>query len=642
MVANNEHNNKDAKNIIKELQKQIEEILPPQCELARIEVEGPQIVLYLKNLKSFYEDENLITKIAGKVRKKVLLRTDETGLHPPTESLAFIKSAIPPEAGVQDIKFDPVFHEVVIEALKPGLVIGKKGVVLKAIIMNTGWSPRVLRSPTSSSEVSKAVRSALLVNAEERKKFLTALGKKILAPSQGCEWIKITALGGFKEVGRSCMLLQTPKSNVIIDCGINADTSNPQKTYPYLTAMNLALEQIDAVILTHAHLDHSGFIPYLYAYGYDGPVYCTPPTRDLMVLLQQDCINVMNSEGSGAPYGEREVKKELNHVITREYGEVTDVTPDVRFTFHNAGHILGSAMVHLHIGEGLQNIVVTGDLKYGRTNLFDSADTRFPRVETLIMESTYGSREDIMPRLEECEARLAQTIRATVARRGKTLIPVFAVGRSQEIMLALEQQLRNDNVLCYIDGMGLEASAIHTIYPEYLRHNVQRRILQNNSPFDSPMFKRANSKDRKDMVERDEPCVILAPSGMLSGGPSVSFLKLMAQDERNALVFVGYQSALSLGRKIQDGAREVPILDAVSKKQESLKINLSVHTVEGFSGHSDYAQLLAFAKNIRQKPARVITVHGDENKTDNLARTINRMLHVETRAPMNLDTIRLR
>jgi predicted metal-dependent RNase len=143
-------------------------------------------------------------------------------------------------------------------------------------------------------------------------------------------------------------------------------------------------------------------------------------------------------------------------------------------------------------------------------------------------------------------------------------------------------------------------------------------------------------------VESDEPCVVLAPSGMLSGGPSVQFLKLMASDERNALVFVGYQSALSLGRKIQDGAREVPILDATTKKQEPLKINLSVHTVEGFSGHSDYSQLLAFAKNIRQKPARVITVHGDENKTDNLARVVNRMLHVETRAPMNLDTVRLR
>jgi predicted metal-dependent RNase len=105
--------------------------------------------------------------------------------------------------------------------------------------------------------------------------------------------------------------------------------------------MNLPLDQIDAVILTHAHLDHTGFVPYLYAYGYDGPLYCTPATRDLTVLLQQDCINVMNSEGKGAPYGEKDIKKMLNHTVTREYGEVTDVTPEVRFTFYNAGHILG-------------------------------------------------------------------------------------------------------------------------------------------------------------------------------------------------------------------------------------------------------------------------------------------------------------
>ncbi|MFH0922894.1 MAG: beta-CASP ribonuclease aCPSF1, partial [Candidatus Micrarchaeota archaeon] len=408
-----------------------------------------------------------------------------------------------------------------------------------------------------------------------------------------------------------------------------------------LSSMNLALEQIDAVILTHAHLDHSGFIPYLYAYGYDGPIYCTPPTRDLTVLLQEDCVNVMNSEGGKAPYSERDIKKELTRMITREYGEVTDVTPDIRFTFHNAGHILGSSLVHLHIGEGLHNLVFSGDLKYGRTNLLDPADTRFPRIETFIIESTYGARDDIQPRLDECEARLVETIRQTVANRGKVLIPVFAVGRAQEIMLALEAQLREDNIPIYFDGMSKEASAIHTVYPEYLRKNVQRRILQNNSPFDNPMFNKVVPKERKALAESEDPCVILAPSGMLSGGTSLEFLKLMAEEPKNALIFVGYQSALSLGRKIQNGATEVPIPNR-DGKLDSLKINLSVTTIDGWSGHSDRAQLLAFLRNLRPKPARVFTMHGDENKTEELARTVNKMMHVETRAPMNLDSIRLR
>ncbi len=628
-------------NNLKEMHEAISSILPPNCELTKVEFEGPQVVLYLKNIKAFYEDDNLITKIASKIRKKILLRCDSSELMEPEKALEEIKKLIPPEAGVKEIRLDAPFNEVWIEALKPGIVIGKSGSVLKSIITTTGWSPRVLRSPTSPSEIEKGIRNSLLANSETRKKFLTSLGKKIIEPSSGTDWIKITALGSFKEVGRSCILLQTPKSNILLDCGINPDTADPTRAYPYLNAMNLALDQIDAVILSHAHMDHCGFIPYLYAYGYDGPVYCTTPTRDLVVLLQQDGLNVMRSNGMTPPYAEKDVKTELDHMITRDYGEVTDVTPDVRFTFHDAGHVLGSAQVHLHIGEGLHNFVYSADIKYGRTNLFNPADTRFPRVETLLLESTYGGRENVLPRIEDSEARLVQVIRDTLARKGKVLIPVFALGRAQEIMLALESRMQPDEAVVYLDGMSKEASAIHTVYPEYLKRNVQRRILQNNSPFDNPMFKRVISKERKSLIEGDEPAVFLAPSGMLTGGTSLEFLKQMAQDERNTLIFVGYQSALSLGRKLQNGLKELPVPNS-SGKTDTLKINLQVETVDGFSGHSDRSQLLAYARNLRPKPLRIFTNHGDEARTEDLARTLNRMLHTETRAPMNLDSIRLK
>ncbi|MFQ5405542.1 MAG: beta-CASP ribonuclease aCPSF1 [Candidatus Micrarchaeia archaeon] len=629
-------------NGLKELHETISSVLPAPCGLTKVEIEGPQVVLYLKSINEFYKDSNLITKIAAKIRKKIVLRSDSSSLMPQEQALAQIKGLIPVDAGVQNIIFDPAFNEVNVEALKPGLVIGKGGVVLKAIMLNTGWSPKVLRSPTSPSEVERAIRNALVKSSGERRKFLLGLGKKMLEPSKNCDWVKITALGGFKEVGRSCMLLQTPNSNVLVDCGLNVDTSEPARAYPYLSAMNLALEQIDAVIITHAHLDHSGFVPYLYKYGYDGPVYCTPPTRDLMVLLQQDSINVLNSEGKKSPYGERDVKKELSRVITRDYGEVTDVTPEIRFTFYNAGHILGSSMVHLHIGEGLHNLVYTGDIKFGRTRLFDSADLRFPRVDTLLMESTYGGKEDVKPKLEDAEGKIINTVMETIRRRGKVLIPVISVGRAQEIMLVLEEHLRDKGIPIYLDGMSKEASAIHTVYPEYLRRNIQRRVLQNDSPFDKPMFSNVTTSDeRKSIAEEGDPCVIMAPSGMLSGGPSVEFLRMMAEDPKNSLIFVGYQAATSLGRKIQNGHREVPVLNAANKV-DSVKINLSVHTADGFSGHSDRSQLLSFVKNLRPKPSRVFMMHGDENKCDDLARTVNRMMRVETRVPMNLDTVRLK
>ncbi len=627
-------------NHIKELQDKVQEVLPKECDLTKIEIEGPQIVLYLKNMRAFCNDENLITRIASHIRKKVLLRSDSSVLMPPERALEKIKEIVPPDAGIVDIRFDVVFNEVVIEAMKPGVVIGKNGMVLKSIILETAWSPRVLRAPTSPSEVEKAIRASMLNTAEERKKFLNTLGKKMFQSENNPEWVKITALGGFKEVGRSCILLQTDKSNILMDVGLNVDTSDASKSYPYLNAMGLQLDQIDAVIISHAHLDHQGFLPYLYAYGYDGPTYCTPPTRDLMVLLQQDCINVMNQEGKQAPYSEKDIKKMLNHVIVRKYGEVTDITPKIRFTFHNAGHILGSAMVHLHIGDGMHNLVYTGDLKFGRTNLFDTADIRFPRVDTILMESTYGAAADVKPRLEESEQKLINVIRETIANRGKVLIPVLAVGRAQEIMLIIEKYMRNDGIPIYIDGMVREASAIHTVYPEYLRRDIQRRILQNDSPFDKPIFKSAIGLDRKAIVESNEPAVIIATSGMLSGGPSVEFLKMMAGDPRNSLIFVGYQAPLSLGRKLLNGEREVPILN--NNKLDSLKVNLKVATVDGFSGHSDRTQLINFARAIKPRPSKFFILHGEESKCEDLSRTIGKMLHVESRAPQVLDSVRLK
>ncbi|MBU1197235.1 beta-CASP ribonuclease aCPSF1 [Candidatus Micrarchaeota archaeon] len=628
-------------NHIKELQTKVLEVLPKECELTKIEMEGPQIVLYLKNMQAFTSDENLITRIASHIRKKILLRSDSSVLMPPEKAEERIRQIVPDDAGIKEVKFDPVFNEVVIEAHKPGVVIGKNGLVLKNVILETAWSPRVLRSPTSPSEVITAIRNALIKNSSTRKKFLNTLGKKMLQEEKSTDWVKITALGAAREVGRSCFLLQTNNSNVMLDCGLNVDTSEPTRAYPYLNAMGLALEKIDAVIITHAHLDHSGFLPYLYAYGYEGPTYCTPPTRDLMVLLQQDCINVMTSEGNTPPYTEKDVKNMLNHVIVRKYGEVTDITPKIRFTFHNAGHILGSAMAHLHIGEGMHNLVYTGDHKFGRTNLFDQADVRFPRVDTVITECTYGAPQDMRPRIDESERQLMSVIHETIQRGGKVLIPVLAVGRAQEIMLILEKYLRNENIPVYIDGMCREASAIHTVYPEYMHRNVQRRILQNDSPFDKPLFKSAIGMDRKAIVDSEQPCVILATSGMLTGGPSVEFLKLMSANEKNSMIFVGYQGVMTLGRKIQNGNLEVPILND-KNKLDSLKINLQVRTVEGFSGHSDRMQLLNFLRAIKPRPSSVFMVHGEESKCENMTRTVGRMLHVDARAPMNLDSIRLK
>jgi len=264
---------------LKEIEKKIHELVPSDCKLTKIEAEGLDIVLYLRDINAFYANDQLIRKIAGAIRKRILVKSDPSVLMPMEQALQQIKETVPPEAGVTDIHFNPEFSEVNIEAMKPGLVIGKSGMTLRSIIQKTAWAPVILRTPTMPSSTIKGVRATMLKDAASRKKFLLSLGKKICSSQpEKSDWVKVTALGGFYEVGRSCALVQTPNSNVLVDCGINPETFEPSKAYPYLNAMNMELDKLDAVVLTHAHMDHCGFIPYLFAYGYDGPVYCTTPT----------------------------------------------------------------------------------------------------------------------------------------------------------------------------------------------------------------------------------------------------------------------------------------------------------------------------------------------------------------------------
>ena len=628
----------------KDIVKKISEIMPPQCEVTKVEPEGLSTVIYIKNINAFYSNDRLIKELASALKKKVTIRVDPTELTDIGEAKSLIESIVPKEADIKNITFVPEMCEVRIEAIKPGLVIGKGGSILKEIMLKTKWAPVTLRAPTMPSATIDGIRKINVLEAVERKKFLVNLGKKICQPTPAGDWIRIMALGGFREVGRSCLLVQTPSSKVLLDVGVNTATSDPTRAYPYLNMAGFSLEEIDAVVISHGHMDHMGFLPYLYAYGYDGPVYCTPPTRDFMVLLQQDYINLCKKAfNTEAPYTKKDIYKELRNVVTVDYEEVVDITPEIKMTLYNAGHILGSASIHLHIGEGAHNLVYSGDIKFGFTRLFDPATTHFPRLETLLIESTYGGRNDISVNRFDSETKLFNIIKETVMKRGKVLIPVFAVGRSQEIMLVLEDMARRDpdfNVPIYIDGMILEASAIHTAYPEYLREQLQRRILSDHSPFESPMIKVAKGVSKEEIVNGD-PAVILAPSGMLTGGPSYEYLKLMADDPNNTLVFVGYQSALSLGSKIQQGMKEVPILGD-DGKMKTMNINMRVETAEGFSGHSDRAQLMAYLKNLRPAPERVITMHGDWGKTEEFARSVGMMMRKDSHALGDLEATRLK
>ncbi len=620
--------------------------VPKEAEISRIEFEGPRVAVYIKKPEILMDQSRVVSDIANLIKKRIVIRSDPSIRMDEREAEKVIPEIVPTEAEITNITFDPTIGEVVIEAKKPGLVIGKNGFYLQEITKGTKWRPRILRSPPLPSKIIANIRHYLHSESKTRERILRTVGERIFRePLMSGDEICVTALGGFREVGRSAILVQTKESRVLLDCGINAGSRNPLNAFPKLGSDIFDLESLNAVVISHAHLDHCGLLPFLYKYGYDGPVYCSEPTTSLMTLLQLDYLDVTKSEGALTPYDQKDVRNTVLHTIPIKEGSVTDISSDIRLTIHNAGHILGSELVHLHIGEGLHNIVYTGDFKNGHSWLLEPAVTDFPRVETLIVECTYGAPNDVMPTRKDAEAKLVSIINASLEKGGKILIPVPAVGRAQEIMLVLDGYMKRGLLKespVYIEGMVNEATALTTAYPEYLAREVKDLIFHKEmNPFQSNYFVNVKDSTTRQEAMHNGAAVILATSGMLEGGPSVEYFKELSSDENNALIFVSYQIEGTLGHRIQKGLSESPILTNEGKVNV-IKINLQVESVEGFSGHSDRNQILSYLRKISPRPERVIVNHGERSKCLSMADTIRKIFDVEAYAPQVLETVRLK
>ncbi len=630
--------------LAKELREAILSMVPPEAEITGIEFEGPRIAIYSRRPEIFLENnEELIKTLVKRIKKRVVIRGDQKIRKEKREAEELIRSIVPGEAGISRIFFNDVTGEVEIEAEKPGYVIGREGVTLRRILTSTGWYPRVARKPPLTSKTVNEIRELYRGRVDDRIRFLREAGHRIYRKLLfKIDYVRIVALGGFQEVGRSAILVQTPESNILLDVGVKP-TSNGEE-YPYLDAPELDLENLDAVVITHAHLDHCGALPFLFKYGYRGPVYMTEPTMYLMKLLQEDYLKVAEREGRPLPYTYRDIADSLIHTYTLNYGEVTDIAPDVRLTLYRSGHILGASMVHLHIGQGLINIVYTSDFKFGRTRLLESAVNRFPRLEVLIMESTYGGPDDYLPDRETAERMLIDVVKRTFERGGIVLIPVLAVGRAQEILLVLKEAMESKKLPeapIFIEGMIDEVTAIHTTFPEYLASSIRERIYRNENPFTAPNVNilKQSPSEREEIVNI-RPSIIMATSGMLTGGPIMDYLKLLAEDERSSLVFVSYQIEGTLGRRILQGLRKITFFDERGKV-ETRDLKMEVVRIEGFSGHSDRRQLLGFLKRVNPRPRRVVLNHGEKNKVKELKRYISRSVNVEVLAPQNLEAVRV-
>ena len=639
MHSNNEDNDEEI-----DIRDAVLQALPRSAAISSVEYEGPEIAIYSKAPKILHDDGDMIKALARKMRKRIVVRSAPQVRLPHDETEKTVRELVPEEAEITSIDFDESRGEVIIEAQKPGLVIGRSGTTLREITRQTLWRPNVMRTPPIESKLIKQIRYIIQSETASRNKAFREIGKRIHRPllyDNG--WIRLTALGGFREVGRQCMFLQTSESNILLECGVNV--GSPKKAFPRLDMPEFDIDKLDAVIITHAHLDHCGMVPFLYKYGYRGPVYMTSPTLNLSTLLQLDYLDVAEREGKLRPYRDRDVKEAILHTIALNYGEVTDIAPDVRLTLHNAGHILGSSIVHLHIGDGQYNLAYTGDFKFGRTRLLEPATFTFPRLETLIIESTYGHPTDKMPPRQEVERRFATILKNALERGGKVLIPVLAVGRAQEMMIVIEDLVsknRIPRVPVYIEGMIAQATAIHTTHPEALSKKIREMIFhQGINPFLSDIFVQVDNPEQREEIVEGEPCIIMATSGMLAGGPSVDYFRLLAPDPKNAIVFCSYQGEGTLGRRIQKGWKEIQMRNHEGQTSVT-PVNLEVATVEGFSGHSDRKQILNYVKRVNPIPERILTCHGELSKCIGLASTIHKALKVETKALMVTESIKLR
>ena len=621
--------------------------IPKEANVTKIDYEGPRIAIYTKTPRFLMENNTVISNLVNTIKKRIVVRTDDSIRKPEEDARKILNETVPKDANLQGILFDVTTGEVSIEVKRPWLCQRRVEEFNHAeITEKTGWKLRIRKSTTKPSSTIRAINYQLKVSSSERSKHLKQIGEEIFRPrlTQKSE-VSLLTLGGFGQVGRSCMLLTTSDSKVLIDCGINPGARSPSEAFPRIDWANITLDELDAIVIGHAHLDHTGFLPVLLKYGYKGPIYCTEPTLPMMNLIQLDAIKVAAAQGKVPMYSDRDVFQVMRQAITLPYGSVTDISPDIKLVLSNAGHILGSATCHFHIGNGDHNFVYSGDIKYGRSMLLESANTNYPRVETLLIESTYGAKEDIQPSRQEVEAAFIASVNSVLKEGGKVLIPIPAVGRAQELMMVIDRYMKSGELTeapVFMEGMIQEATAIHEAFPEYLVKELKQKILEtDDNPFDSEYFTNIEHKDgREEPLREGLPCIIIATSGMLEGGPVLEYFRNIAPHKQNKILFVSYQVNGTLGRRVMDGARQVSI-SGKEGRIEVVSINCSTERLEGFSGHSDYNQLMAFVQRLRHKLRRVLVNHGEKKKSENLSMSIRRMYRISTHYPQIQEGIRL-
>lgn len=536
-------------------------------------------------------------QIKGKDKDKSLNRKKKD------ETRSFLENI----GDIENIYWDESFGKAILETNRLGRFKKRR----KDIFEKTGWKIEI-RRPTSSGMVEKTRN--LIYQSDGRYRFLKKIGRSIKGNDTETEWIRLSFLGGCREVGRNSILLQTNNSKVLLDHGISMDSGEPP-----LNAPELDLKELDSVLLSHSHLDHSGKIASLYENGYRGPLFATEPTLTLTRLLKKDAYKISKSrtKEEAVGYSPANIDEMLKHSIPLNYREKVEVAPDIAAKFFDAGHLPGSAGIYLEIDNDY-NLFYTGDFDIRNSKLLQPADFDFDDLNTLVMESTYAYEE--IPSRSEVEKDLVKIVRNTLDRNGTPIISTFAIGRSQEILSILNEYDVEANV--FVDGMIREATKIISSYPSYLKTNLNQKI---NFVY--------GEKDRIKAV-RNSNTVILTTSGMLTGGAVQYYLEKLQKDKNSSLILPGYLAEGTPGRKIQNGDKKIEI----SGNEYDLELETYILR---FSGHPDHSDLWNFLHEVGGKPNSFI-IHGEGSGAKDFSDSIERKLGWDSFCPKNLDSFRLR
>ncbi len=444
--------------------------------------------------------------------------------------------------------------------------------------------------------------------------------------------MKIHFLGANRQVTGSRYCLETKTTRMMIDCGLFQERQYQSRNWHDST---IEPGSLNAMLLTHAHIDHTGLVPRMVKEGFNAPIIASTPTVALAEIMLKDAAKIQREDAeykrrrhkkqgksSRYPieplYGIEDVEETLQLLQSASYHEPVAVADDLSVTFHDAGHILGSAILEIRVKEdGVERtIIFSGDIGQDGKPLIRDPDI-LNHADVLVMESTYGDRDHTVSD-DDVETQFANIINETAQAGGKTIIPTFAVERAQEVMYhiaRLVNQNRIPKIDVYLDSpMAVDVTQVFRDHRDCLDKETWELISSGTAPLKFPGLHMSRSTDESKRINAlDEPCVIMSTSGMCTAGRIKHHLKRCISDERSTILFVGYQANGTLGRQIVDGRETVRI------HGKERKVRASVRQIHGFSGHADRKGLVKWSSHFETAPKQVFLTHGDEDAAEALA-----------------------